>query len=167
MFRWLSGVRIAFRGVFRRKRVNQELGAEMQYHLDRQVAEGLKAGLSAEEARYAALREMGAIEKSKDECRDARRVRFIDNARGDLRYGLRMILKSPGFAFAVIATLALGIGATTAVFSVVYGIVLRPLSYRDEGRLVTITHSSTTTSVGIGNYLDWRAQNTVFEDVGL
>ena len=167
MLRWFSGLRVVFRSVFRRRHVDEELDREMQYHLDRQIDEGVKAGLSPEEARYAALREMGAISKSKEECRDARGVRFIDHARADLRYGVRMMLKNPGFAFAVIATLALGIGATTAVFSVVYGVVLRPLGYREPSQLVAITHSASTTTVGIGNYLDWRAQNTVFEDVGL
>jgi len=85
----------------------------------------------------------------------------------DLRYGVRVAHKAPGFAFAVIATLALGIGATTAVFSVVYGVVLRPLPYPQQGQLVTIGHTASSSSVGVANYLDWRAQNTVFDEVGI
>ena len=80
MFRWFSGLRVVLRSVFRRRHVDEELDREMQYHLDRQIDEGVKAGLSPEEARYAALREMGTISKSKEECRDARGVRFIDDA---------------------------------------------------------------------------------------
>lgn len=82
----------------------------------------------------------------------------------DLRYGLRGLSKHAGFAFAVIATIALGIGATTAVFSVVYGVTLRPLPYPQPEQLVGVWTGS---SVGAANYLDWRAQNTVFEDIGI
>jgi putative ABC transport system permease protein len=92
---------------------------------------------------------------------------FLEHAIHDLNYGVRLLTKSPGFAFAVIATLALGIGATTAVFSVVYGVVLRPLPYPEQDRLVTIAHGMNQSSVGVANYLDWRAQNSVFDDVGI
>jgi putative ABC transport system permease protein len=92
---------------------------------------------------------------------------LIDSAIQDLTYGVRLLRKSPGFAAAVIATLALGIGATTAVFSVVYGVVLRPLPYPQQERLVSIGHEPSWNSVGFANYLDWRAQNTVFDEVGL
>jgi putative ABC transport system permease protein len=92
-------------------------------------------------------------------------IRFlIEHASRDCWYGVRLLRKNPGFGFAVIATLALGIGATTAVFSVVYGVALRPLPYPKQEQLVTI---GTNGAVGIANYLDWRAQNTVFEEVGI
>jgi putative ABC transport system permease protein len=89
---------------------------------------------------------------------------LIEHASRDFLYGVRLLRKNPGFGFAVIATLALGIGATTAVFSVVYGVALRPLPYPQQEQLVTI---GTNGAVGIANYLDWRAQNTVFEEVGI
>jgi putative ABC transport system permease protein len=92
---------------------------------------------------------------------------FLQHALADLRYGIRVSLKNPGFALAVIATLALGIGATTAVFSVVYGVVLRPLPYPQQENLVRVAHGPNSSSVGIANYLDWRAQNTVFEEIGI
>jgi putative ABC transport system permease protein len=92
---------------------------------------------------------------------------FAEDAIQDLKYGFRLMIKSPGFAFAVVATLALGIGATTAVFSIVYGITLRPLPYPQQNRLVTISHDVSSSAVGVANYLDWRAQNTVFDEVGI
>jgi putative ABC transport system permease protein len=86
----------------------------------------------------------------------------IEHAIHDVTYGLRVLRKNPGFALAVIATIALGIGATTAVFTVVYGVVLRPLPYPEQEQLIRIGPA-----VSIANYLDWRSQNTVFDDMGI
>lgn len=103
-----------------------------------------------------------------NEYRQARGITLIEHTIHDLSYGFRILRKSPGLAFAVIATLALGIGATTAVFSVVYGVTLRPLPYPRSEQLVTIGHESyPLPTVGAANYAEWRIQNTVFEDVGL
>src|SRR5215831_7401483 len=109
MFRWLSGLRVALRSLVFRRRVEEELDREMQYHLQRQIDEGLKAGLSPEEARYAALRAMGAITKSKEECRDMRRTNFIDDLARDLAYAWRNLRRSPGFAALAVTIMALGI----------------------------------------------------------
>jgi putative ABC transport system permease protein len=95
---------------------------------------------------------------------------LIENALQDLSYGIRVLRKNWGFSFAVIATLALGIGATTAVFSVVYGVTLRPLPYSEPEQLVGISSilpNGDRTDVGAANYLDWRAQNSVFQEIGL
>jgi len=152
---------LKFRSLFRRSQVENELNDEMQFHIEQQIEAHMKNGLTREEARYAAVRAMHGVEQRKEECRDMRGVRWIEHAIHDLRYGIRILIKSPGFAFAVVATLALGIGATTAIFSVVYGVVMRPLPYPDSERLVTIGPVSTA------NYLDWRQQNTVFSDIGM
>jgi len=160
-------VLLMLRSLLRRTTVEQELDEEIRYHLDRQTEEFIARGLSAEEARRAAVRAMGGVDRRKEECRDARRLGFIDHAVQDLRYGARVSAKSPGFACAVIATLALGIGASTAMFSVVYGVTLRPLPYPEPDRLVTIGHTASSWSVGIANYLDWRSQNAVFEEIGI
>jgi putative ABC transport system permease protein len=91
-------------------------------------------------------------------------MRFVENGLQDLFYGARVLSKNPGFASAVIATIALGIAATTAVFSVVYGVTLRPLPYRAPEELVDV---ATQGSAGVANYLDWRSENTVFEEIGI
>src|SRR6266481_7627300 len=142
MSRWLTQLRLAFRSVFRRKRVDQELDEELQYHLQREIDEGLTTGLTPEEARYAALRTMGTIAKSKEESRDMRRVNFIDDLLRDLRYACRSLRRSPGFAALAIFIMALGIGANTAVFTIVNAVLLKPLSYRDPDRIVTLSDST-------------------------
>jgi putative ABC transport system permease protein len=171
MSRWLTQFRLALRSVFLRKRVDQELDEELQYHLERQIREGLNTGLTPEEARYAASRAMGGITKSKEECRDMRRVNFIDDLLRDLRYAGRNLRRSPGFAALAILIMALGIGANTAVFSVVNAVLLKPLSYRDPERIVTLSNFSTSREaptalskqVSVPDFQDWHDQSSSFE----
>lgn len=168
MARWFSAFRVALRSLFRRQRIEQELDEEMQYHLERQISEGLSAGLSPDEARYAALRTMGAIEKSKEECRDLRRANLAAECLADLRYAGRTFRRNPGFAILAIGIMAAGIGANTAVFSVVNGVLLKPLPYPDADRIVVLrtvflTRGDSQTLVSIANFRDWRDRNTSFE----
>ena len=170
MSRWFAQHRLVFRSLFQRKRVDEELDEELQYHLERQIDEGLKTGLAPEEARYAALREMGAIVKSKEECRDVRRVNFFDDLLRDIRYAVRSLQRSPGFAALAVFVMALGIGANTAVFTVVNAVLLKPLSYRDPDRIVTLSTRVTTDAadreqVSIPNFVDWHDQSSSFEAI--
>src|SRR5580698_5412124 len=126
------------RFLFRRPEVERELDAELQYHVDRQTELNMQRGMSTTEARRQARLSVGGIEPLKDECREARLGRTIEVLAQDVRYGLRVLRKNPGYACATIATLALGIGANTAIFSLIYGVFLRPLPYRDGGQLVVL-----------------------------
>jgi putative ABC transport system permease protein len=168
MSRWLEQLRVALRSIVYRRRAERELDDEMRYHLDLEIEAQRRAGLPPEEARYAALRAMGAIEKNKDDCRDLRRGRLVREFLADLRYAGRTLRRRPGFAALAIAIMAVGIGANTAVFSVVNGVLLKSLPYSGADRIVVLRTATVTTGqinplVTLANFWDWRGQSSSFE----
>src|ERR1041384_5800751 len=166
----LSDLFRRWRALTHKNELDQELDEEVQFHLERDIDRNVKSGMSLEEARYAALKSFDRVEQSKEECRSARGVGFIENIVRDVTYSLRVLLKSYAFTIVVILTLAVGIGANTAIFSFANGILLRPLPYPQSDRLAVLDESAPkqglpSMTVAYPNFLDWRDQNTVFDGV--
>ena len=159
-----------WRALTHKEELDHELDDELRFHLERDIEQNLRTGMSPEAARYAALRSFGGVDQSKEACRSARGVGLIENVMRDVSYSLRVLFKSYAFTIVVVLTLALGIGANTAIFSFANGILLRPLPYPQSDRLAVIDQTALHeggNSIGVSypDFLDWREQNTVFERV--
>ncbi|MGH9840501.1 MAG: ADOP family duplicated permease [Blastocatellia bacterium] len=126
------------RSQLRRTKIEREMEAELRFHLEMETAENIRRGMGEEEARFAAQRSFGGLAQTKEAYRDVARFRWIEDLGQDLRYGARMLGKHRGFTAVAVLTLALGIGANTAIFTVVNGVLIRSLPYRDASRLVRI-----------------------------
>jgi predicted permease len=151
--------------MLRRSRMEREMDEEMRFHMEAQAADLVARGVPQHEALRQARLEFGGMEMTKDECRDAVGVSFLETLFQDLRHGVRSLLRTPAFTVVTVFVLALGIGANTAIFSVVDAVLLRPLAYRDSGRLVTILMNGDN-PVSPANYIDWRDQSHSFAAMG-
>jgi predicted permease len=149
------------RALFRRKNLEAEMAEEMRQHLERRTQEKLGEGLTSQEARYAAQREFGGVALLQEQCRDERRFVWLEQMAQDVRYAARQLRRNPGFATVAVLTLSIGIGATTAIFSVVNGVLLKPLPYEEPGELVQVFEVFPVASPGV--FMDWREQATQFE----
>src|SRR5256885_1701019 len=132
---WLFTIPLRVRSLFRWAQADQELDDELRDHLERKTEEYVEQGMTQEEAHRRVRLELGGIEQTKEKCRDARRVNWIQDFVHDLRFGLRILRKSPGFTAAVVLTLALGIGATTAIFTLIDAVMLKSLPVANPKQL--------------------------------
>src|SRR5688572_22918510 len=158
------------RALRRRTEVEAGLDDEIRFHIDQQIDKNRRAGMAPEEARRQALIQFGALQNTKERVRDEIRTPIVEVLGRDLRYAARALRRAPGFTIAATLTLALGIGATTAMFSVLNGVVLRPLPYPDQDRLVELVHTGRGVTRVAGSpavYFGYRDHGRVFEAVGL
>ena len=168
----LTDWRHRLRSVFKRDAVERDLDEELQFHFEQQVASYERQGLTHAEAARKARIEFGTFEQAREEHRDARGVRLLDDLRRDVVYAARQFRRAPGFVIAAILCLALGIGATTTIVSVVNTILLRPLPYADADRLVRVVEHVAPTRPGgavresgipLPEFLDWKSARTLSE----
>ncbi len=155
-------------GIFGREARERELAEELESHLQMHIEDNIRAGLTPEEARRQALIKLGGVEQTKEEFRRQRGIPMIEDLWKDLRYGARMLLKQPGFTLIAVLTLGLGIGANTAIFSIVNAVLLRPFPYQAPERLVIVQERFSAAegiTVSYPNFVDWRAQNTTFASI--
>jgi predicted permease len=169
--RILDKARLRLRSLCRRPNVEFELEAELRFHLDHLIAENISSGMPPEQARQAAQLTMGGIAQYKEECRDMRRVNFVEDLVQDIRYTIRSLAKSPLFTVVFVATLALGIGANSGIFSIVHGVLLRPLNYPKPDHLMYLTAeapaiSGTRSPLSVPEYIEFRQMNRSFAEVG-
>src|SRR5215469_995621 len=176
--RWRYKLPLRLRSLFQKEEAELELSEELQFHLQNQIDEFVASGMDPQEARHAAFRSLGSLERVKQECRDARRINFIDNLLEDARFGLRMLRRSPGFTVVASVTLALGIGPTTSIFSVVRAVIFAPLPFRQPENLVHLWLAEGPpgqhyrrgdraffSTARPADLYDWRAQNQSFETI--
>jgi len=155
----------------RREEKEASLERELSFHIEERVADMVRSGVSEEDARRRIRLEFGAAEQIKDECRDVRPARWAETFVQDIRYAWRNLRRNPGFAAVAIATLALGIGGLTAMFSAFDTILIRPLPYADPERLVMVwddlskTDDRTKSAPAPAEWYEWRRLNTIFTDI--
>ncbi len=158
------------RSLFQKEQVSQELDEELSGFLEMAAEEKMKQGMSRKDALRAVRLERGSLDVTKEVVRSAGWESFVETCWQDLRFAVRMLRKSPGFTTVAVLTLALGIGANTAIFSLVNGVLLRPLPYRNPNRLTMVWEKSRDGSlenVGYATYLDWKSQNKSFEEIAI
>jgi len=165
-----SQIQSWMRAMAARTRMESDMDAELRFHIEAYAEDLERQGVAHEEAMRRAHIEFGGVERAKEECREARGVSFLETLLQDLRYGVRTLAKSPGFTTIAVLTLALGIGANTAIFNVVNATLLQPLPIREGSRLVVIWisnmgHGWSRIGPAGQDYLDWKEQSKSFDDL--
>lgn len=162
-----------FAFLFRKQTVEKQLDAELRFHIGQETRRYMAAGMPIEEARRKAWLDFGGLDQIKEDCRDARPTRWLEDLAQDARYGCRVLAKNPGMTFVVVVSLALGIGANSAIFSVVDAAVFRPLPYKDPDQLVDILQVERRGTAEQISYVgmtrdelaDWRDQKQIFQGI--
>jgi putative ABC transport system permease protein len=165
---WLRETDLRLRATLGKRQRDRMLDEELQTHLALLIEQNIERGMSGEAARRTARLSLGGADQIKESVRDHRGLPLLETLGQDIRYAFRMLRKSPGFTAVVVLTLALGIGANTAIFSFVYGVLLAPLPYRDASRLVVLNETTPrvgNVSVSYPNFLDWRDQSRSFSEM--
>jgi hypothetical protein len=160
------------RAILARKRLEAEMGDEMQHHIELRVEKNLAAGMTPEEAIYAARRAFGGADQLKESCRDVRSVQWLDTLLRSVRYSARSLRKSPGFTATALATFAICLGANLAIFAVVDAVLLRPLPFDHADRLVSMMNSypragQVRATNSIANYFDRRTAIPAFSSLSI
>src|SRR6267378_4275974 len=154
-------------GLFRKDQRDREFSSELESHLQMHIQDNLRAGMAPEEARRQALIKLGGVAQTKEIYRERRGLPLLETLFQDLRFAARMLLKNPGFTAVAVMIMALGIGANTAMFSVVNAVLLKPLAFADPDRIVTLGSlwkgSPRHGIVSAPDFHDWHDQSTAFE----
>lgn len=170
--RMLHQLAIKLRTLFARNQAAVQLDAELRFHLDRQIEENIAAGMSADDARYAALRSFGNPALLRDQTRATWSWNGLESLLRDLRIGIRTLRRTPGFTLVAILVMALGIGSNIALFTVVHGVLLKPLPFKDPNRLLMLYEHNEKDAIGYnsvagGVYAEWNSQNRSFSNLAL
>jgi hypothetical protein len=155
-------VPLRLRSLFRRNQVEEELDEELQHHLQRKTEQYMAQGLTLDDASHAAMRDMDGLQQRKEECRDMRRLNFVDNFVQDFHYGFRVLLKNPSFTLIAVLTLGAGIGVNTAVFTAFNAVALRPLDVPQPDQVVQVDRSTLAGFFSYPDYVYLRDNNRSF-----
>jgi putative ABC transport system permease protein len=168
---WMSETWRRLRSIGRRDAIEQGLDDEIRFHIDQQTEKNRRAGMPPDAARRAAMLRFGAVDRAKEETRDEVRPALLEDAARDLRYAARHLARSPGFTLAALVTLAVGIGATSAIYGVVRAVMLEPLPYHEPDRLVTIWETNrggtSRNVIAPANFVEWRERARTVEHLGM
>jgi putative ABC transport system permease protein len=153
--------------IFRRSRLENDMDEELGFHIETYAEDLMRKGVSREEALRRARVEFGGVERTKEECRDARGMSLIESVIQDLHFGLRVLRKNPAFTAVAVLTLGLGIGATTAIFCIVNTVLLKPLAVEEPSRLVDVQEEwrGLFPDLSVGNFADVQRQSTAFTSI--
>ena len=163
--KWFNTLVARLRALLQRDAVLHDIDEELRAHLEMEIEANRELGMTPEEARLSASKSFGNVASIRDQAYEVKGGGFMESVWQDLRYSGRMLLKHPGFTLVAVLTLSLGIGANTAIFSIVNAVLLRPFPYQTPEQLVTLGEFTPRGSVSYPNFVDWRAQSTLFESI--